>query len=169
VLENALVRLVSNRETGQFALWFTGRDHGLFQAGPALMINDREVTAREAVKVTTRHESFADKTGQGEILIVEYQFSVETPSFRYQLSLYRDTPWISVTAYLPKGDYRLGDSSLVQGETAGAGGHLQLEFARETTPWWIEFERASEEYCVLAVRIWTDRDVERIRKYSFVD
>ena len=80
------------------------------------VINDREVTAREAAKVTTRHESFTDKIGQGEKLIVEYQFSGGTPSFRYELSLYQGEPWISATAYLPKGDYRLGDFSLVQGK-----------------------------------------------------
>src|SRR5207253_2248529 len=71
VLDNRLVRLVFNGQTGQFeAYGLQGELMRLFQAGPAWEVNDRKVTAREAVKVATRHESFEDKIGQGEKLMV---------------------------------------------------------------------------------------------------
>jgi hypothetical protein len=117
VLDNGLVRLIFNRETGEFeAYGLHGEIMRLFQAGPAWEINERKIAAREAVKVVTRQESFKDEIGQGEKLVVDYQFSSDTPTVRYELSLYRGKPWISAKAYLPKGDYRLGDFSLVQGK-----------------------------------------------------
>jgi hypothetical protein len=117
VLDNGLVRLVFSRQTGQFeAYGLQAEVMRLFHAGPAWVVSDRKIAARDAVKVATRHESFDDRIGQGEELIVEYSFSGWAPSLRYELRLYQGKPWISITAYLPVGDYRLGDFSLVKGK-----------------------------------------------------
>lgn len=117
VLDNGLVRLAFDRQTGLFvAHGLQGEMMRLFQAGPAAVINDHKIAGREAVKITTRDESFADKLGRGEKLIADYQFSPGTPSFRYELCVYQDKPWISAIAHLPPGDYRLGDFFLVEGK-----------------------------------------------------
>jgi hypothetical protein len=116
VLENGLIRLIFNQQTGQFeAYGLHGEVIRLFQAGPAWQINDKKLGIHETTKRVTREQDFEDKIGLGKKLIVNYEFK-EGPGFRYELSLYQGKPWISLTAFLPKGDYRLQDVSLLQGK-----------------------------------------------------
>jgi hypothetical protein len=116
VLENGSVRLAFDRRTGQFeAQALEGGMMRLHEAGPALERDKQKILARQAVKVDTRHERFKDAIGQGEKLVIEYRFG-DSAGFRYELSVYEGEPWISATAYLPAGDYGLGDFSLIKGK-----------------------------------------------------
>ena len=117
VLENGLVRLIFRPQTGQFeAFGLRGELMRLFDAGPVLEINGRRIACRAAVKVATRHEPFKDQIGGGERLILDYRFGQNVPGLRYELSVYAGKPWVSATAYLPAGDYRLGDFYVLQGK-----------------------------------------------------
>jgi hypothetical protein len=110
------VRVLFNRGSGQFEAHALNGVMRLFDAGPAFEKDSRKIMVREAVKVETRYKSLKDQIGEGEKLIVGYQFGQAATKFRYELSLYEGKPWLSATAYLPAGDYRLGNFSLVQGK-----------------------------------------------------
>ena len=117
VLENGLVRLEFNRHSGRFEVQgMAGGVMRLYEAGPAFEKDGRKMLTGEGVKAGTRHESFNDAIGQGEKLVVDYAFKEGGASFRYELSVYQGKPWVSATAYLPAGNYGLGDFSLVQGK-----------------------------------------------------
>lgn len=122
VLENGLVRLAFNRQNGQFEVKSlpARRIMRMYDAGPAFTKDGRTVLGREALRIDTRHESFKDQIGEGEKLIAEYAFRQGTPGFRYELSVYQGKPWVSVTAYLPKGNYQLGDFALIRGKIQAA-------------------------------------------------
>ena len=115
-LANGLVQLEFDQRSGRFqAYGLRGEMMRLFEAGPEWQINDKKLGALNATEVVAREEDFEDKIGRGKKLIVEYQFN-EAPSFRYELNVYEGKPWISATAFLPRGDYRLSDFSLVRGK-----------------------------------------------------
>ena len=61
-------------------------------------------------------ETFQDELGAGEKLIVEYEFDGAFQGFRYELREYTGKPWVTATAYVPKGNYRLGDFAVVEGK-----------------------------------------------------
>jgi hypothetical protein len=116
-LENGRVRLQFNRHTGLFDVAaVAGGVLRLEGAGLSLQSDGKRLSAGEATKVEVRREGFTDQLGEGEKLVVEYAFSGNPATVRYELCLYRGKPWISVTAYLPRGDYALGGVSLVEGK-----------------------------------------------------
>jgi hypothetical protein len=89
----------------------------LFEAGPAFEENGRMITARDATRIETSRQDFSNKIGAGEKLSVKYSFANnDIPELRYEISIYKDQPWLSITAYLPKGAYHLGDVDLIQGK-----------------------------------------------------
>src|SRR5262249_52442323 len=93
-----------------------GRVMRLYDAGPAFSKDGQNVLARDTSSIETRHERFGDQIGEGEKLIAEYAFGKGNPGFRYELRVYDAKPWVSVTAYLPRGTYSLGDFSLIKGK-----------------------------------------------------
>jgi len=117
VLENVAMRLTFHRTTGLFdVLSVSTGSLGLRGAGPALQRDGQTVSAENLTRIETRRESFEDPIGKGEKLVVQYYFRAPDFGFRYELSVYRDEPWMSVTAYVPRGSYRLGDFFIVQGK-----------------------------------------------------
>jgi len=117
VLNNGLLRLEFSRQTGLFEVdSLSGGVFRLFDAGPSFQVNGRTLSAREASKVEVRRDNFEDQLGQGERLMVTYSFEGGIRALRYELNLYRGKPWVSLVAYLPKGDYHLGDCSLIGGK-----------------------------------------------------
>jgi hypothetical protein len=116
-LENRRVRLTFNQRTGLFDVTpVSGGVLCLAGAGPTFQSDDRTLSAHDAKGIEVHREDFSDQLGNGEKLVVRYSFSGNPAVVRYELCLYRDKPWISVTAYLPPGDYALSDVSLVQGK-----------------------------------------------------
>lgn len=115
VLDNGLVRLVFSRSRGTFEASSLRGNIRVFSAAPSLQINGRVVSITELTRLEVRHESLQDQLGTGEKLIINYAFKGDLPGLRYELSLYHGQPWVSVTAYIPAGNYKLGDVSLVQG------------------------------------------------------
>ena len=115
VLENGAIRLTLDRSTGLFdVLPIPAGSLGLHSAGPVFQSDGRIVSAGDITKIETQRESFEDPIGKGEKLVVKYNFRGTEPGLRYELSVYRNEPCMSVTAYVPRGSYRLGDFSLVQ-------------------------------------------------------
>ena len=116
VLDNGLVRLTLSRSTGLFAAsGVSGAVLQLSEAGPSFQKDGQVISVRQATKIETRQEAFEDQIGQGQRLIIQYSFRQGIPSFRYELNLYTGKPWVSATAYLPRGDYELGDFSVLRG------------------------------------------------------
>lgn len=121
-LENGQVRLTFDQHTGLFdVVGVSGGVLRLVGAGPSFQSDGKTLSARDATKVEIRREEFHDQLGSGEKLVVLYSFSGPPPSVRYEISLYHDRPWISITAFLPQGDYALTDVSLVQGKVHALG------------------------------------------------
>ncbi len=117
VLENGLIRLSFDKANGQFEIYsLTEGFLRLREAGPAIEIDGQMLSSSKLDRVEARRERFEDRLGRGEKLIAMYSFRDKAPGFRYELSLYQDRPWVSVTAYLAPGNYRLGDVSLIQGK-----------------------------------------------------
>ena len=115
VLENGLIR-ISFSSSGLFDVeGVSGHVFSLHQAGPSFQADGRTLSTSDIERVETRRDSFEDQLGGGEKLTATYFFRGQAaPSFRYELSLYRGKPWVSVTAFLAKGDYALGDFSLLR-------------------------------------------------------
>jgi hypothetical protein len=114
VLENGMVRLTFDSHTGQFAAQpAEGGALSIYEAGPALEKDSRKIQM-PAKTVKTGHAGFRDAIGKGEKLVVEYGFSDAGDHFRYELSVYEGKPWVSVTAYLPTGNYQLKDVSVLR-------------------------------------------------------
>ena len=121
-LENGRVRLTFNQRTGLFDV--TPVSGGVFRlvgAGPTFQSDGRTLSAHDAKEIEVHREDLSDQLGNGEKLVVRYSFSGNPAVVRYELCLYRDKPWISVTAYFPPGDYALSDVSLVQGKVHALG------------------------------------------------
>src|SRR5947209_17340270 len=109
VLENGHVRVTRDPRTGLFdAVSSAGGSIRLFAAGPSFEKDGRLIAAGESTPAEIRKERFQDSIGTGEKLVVRY------PDFRYELNLYAGKPWLSATAYLPKGSYALGDFGVIQ-------------------------------------------------------
>jgi len=115
-LDNGFVKLTFDAHTGQFELRPTPDSAMVLTAGPSLEFDGRKISASEASHVKVSQEDFKDELGAGEKLIVEYEFSGAFPGFRYELREYAGKPWLTVTAFLPKGDYRLSDFAVVEGK-----------------------------------------------------
>jgi hypothetical protein len=119
VLDNGLVRIVFNHRTGQFeALPLTSGGLRLYDAGPSFQKDSRKISARDATRVEAGRENFEDPVGRGERLVINYAYGSGDPSLRYELNLYSGRPWASATAYLERGDYRLGDVAPVEGKVS---------------------------------------------------
>jgi hypothetical protein len=110
VLDNGLVRLTFDQATGRFeASSPADAVLRLYDAGPSLAEVDK------ATRVEVHKQSFTDRLGEGEELVVSYAFAGKVPGFRYELRMYQGKPWLSATAYLPQGDYAIGDFSVIKG------------------------------------------------------
>ncbi len=117
VLDNGLLRLSLSRQTGLFEVQSSlGGVLHLLDAGPNFQINGQKVSPSKATRIEVQRTSFTDTLGSGQKLVVNYTFAGDVPSFRYELSLYQEEPWLSVVAYLPRGDYALGDLALINGK-----------------------------------------------------
>jgi hypothetical protein len=117
VLDNGLVRVSFDQRTHLFEAYsLLGSPLRLIGAGPAFQKDGQTISATEADSVETRRESAQDQIGQGEKLVVGYHFKAGIPDLRYELTIYRDRPWVSVTSYFPRGAYRLGDFEAVRGK-----------------------------------------------------
>lgn len=119
VLDNGLVKLTFDRRTGRFGAQAEG--YGamrLYDAGPALQIAGQDAALTETKDVQVHHESFVDQIGQGQRLVIYYGVRNNAPRVRYELRVYENRPWVTVTASVPQGNYELGDFSLVQGKIA---------------------------------------------------
>lgn len=117
VLDNGLVRLTFNQQTGQFeAQSLHSANVRLFDAGPLLEIDGKKISAHEAARITVSRQEVTTSLGHAQELVAQYAFPGSLPSFRYELALYDGKPWVSVIGQLPQGDYRVGDCSLVDGE-----------------------------------------------------
>lgn len=111
VLDNGLVRLIFDQATGRFeASSPADAVLRLYGAGPALE------EAEKATRVEVHKQSFTDRLGKGEELVIGYAFQGKIPGFRYELRLYQGEPWVSATAYLPQGDYAIGNFSVIKGK-----------------------------------------------------
>jgi hypothetical protein len=114
-LENGKLRLTFNQRTGLFdAAPISERVLRLAGAGPAIQYDDKTLSAHNRKSIEVHREDFSGPLGNGEKLAIRYTFSGNLSAFRYELSLYRDKPWISVTAYLSPGEYNIKSVSLVQ-------------------------------------------------------
>lgn len=117
VLDNGLLRVLFDGRTKLFEMRFLSSSViRLFDAGPAFQQNGHVVSAADATRVETRRENFQDQIGKGEKLVVQYSFRDPIPGFRYEVSIYRGKPWASVTAYLTRGTYQVGDFLVVRGK-----------------------------------------------------
>jgi hypothetical protein len=116
VLDNGQVRLVFDRVQGTFEAYsLSSQAIRILSAAPVLEVNGRKVSVADLEKIEATTSQFEDKLGRGQRLTLKYQFKGDLPNLRYELRLYRDHPWIGATAYLPTGDYKLGDVSLIEG------------------------------------------------------
>jgi hypothetical protein len=118
VLENDTVQLIFDQHTGLFQVRSVpGNVVSLFDAGPAFEENGRMVSARDAARIEIHRQGFSNQIGAGEKLSVAYSFANnDVAELRYEISIYKNKPWLSITAYFPKGAYRLGDVNLIYGK-----------------------------------------------------
>jgi hypothetical protein len=134
VLDNGLLRVSFNRTTGLFEVQSAiGGSLHLFDAGPRLEVNGQEVSSTKATRIEVQRSPFADTLGSGEKLIVTYAFTGDIPSYRYELSLYKEKPWLTATAYLPRGDYALGDVALIRGKVHSPGAYKTRVYVNSGT------------------------------------
>jgi hypothetical protein len=147
-LENGLIRVSFNNSNGLFDVEdLSGQALLLHNASPSFQVDGRTISSSDLERVATKRESFEDQLGHGEKLVARYFFRDRAPSFRYELSLYSGKPWVSITAFLPRGDYALGDFNLLKanlhvpeafksrvyvnsGEAGGASGTWNLGMRR---------------------------------------
>jgi hypothetical protein len=116
-LDNGLVRLSFNQKTGFFDLQSSSTPSvRLYGAGPRFELNGKSISITLATKLEFHREGFEDPIGQGEKLVVRYSFEGEMPGIRYEVGLYRDRPWAVVRAFLPKGDYAVGEFDVIDGK-----------------------------------------------------
>jgi len=113
-LENGLIRISFNTSSGLFDVEdLSGPAFVLYNAGPGFQVAGRTISTSDMERVETRRESFEDQLGHGERLVALYFFHDRAPGFRYELSLYSGKPWVSITAIVPRGDFTLGDFTLL--------------------------------------------------------
>ena len=116
LLQNGLVRVKFDYHTGLFDIdTASGSTLRIVESGPAVQKDGTTLSARDATSINVRRSNFEDQIGSGEKLVLQYNFSKSSFTFRYEISEYRDKPWISVTAYLPSGGYTLADVGLLKG------------------------------------------------------
>ncbi len=114
-LENGLIRISFNTSSGLFDVEdLSGPAFLVHNAGPSFQVNGRTISSSDLERVDTKRENFEDQLGHGEKLVARYIFRDRVPSFRYELSLYSGKPWVSMTAFVPRGDYALGDFNLLK-------------------------------------------------------
>jgi hypothetical protein len=119
VLDNGQVKLTFHRRTGRFeAQAEADGAMRLYAAAPALRIDGQNAAFMDTGKAQIHHESFTDQIGRGEKLVVYYGIGKSAPPVKYELRMYEDEPWVTATAYVPRGSYELGDLSVVQGKIA---------------------------------------------------
>jgi len=132
VLDNSLVRLVFDEHTGLFRAYsLQGGGLRLLNAGPGLEVgglqgkpnspyqvttHSKSISAQNITSISVSRQSFEDSLGRGEELVVRYSFEGYPHTLRYDLALYQGRPWVSAVAFLPRGEYRLSDFSVVQGK-----------------------------------------------------
>lgn len=123
ILENGLLRVVFNHRQGEFRAhsMASGGIVELLEAGPVWETMGKKFRAREAKKVEVKPEPFEDELGEGEKLVVEYEWEGQRRTVRYDLKVYRGKGWVSVTAYLPRGNYGLGEFEVVRGKVRVPG------------------------------------------------
>jgi hypothetical protein len=114
-LQNGLIRISFNNSNGTFEVEsLSGNALRLYNAGPSFQADQRAITSSDLEKVETNRESFQDQLGHGEKILARYVFHGGLPSFRYELRLYTGKPWVGITAFLPPGDYALGDVDVLK-------------------------------------------------------
>ena len=104
LLQNGLVRVKFDYHTGLFDIdTASGSTLRIVESGPAVQKDGTTLSARDATSINVRRSNFEDQIGSGEKLVLQYNFSKSSFTFRYEISEYRDKPWISVTACVPSG------------------------------------------------------------------
>lgn len=113
-LDNGRMRISFSGSTGSFDFEsLSDLTLLLHDAGPS-SLTGQAISSGNLEKVETKQEPFEDRLGRGEKLVVHYTFRDRTPGFRYEICLYSGKPWLSITAFLPRGDYTLGDFNLLK-------------------------------------------------------
>ncbi len=113
-LENGLIKVSFRAATGSFDFESLPDHTFLLSNGAPGSLAGQTISSTNLEKVETKQEPFEDQLGRGEKLVVHYTFRDHTPGFRYEICLYSGKPWLSITAFLPRGDYTLGDFSLLK-------------------------------------------------------
>ncbi len=123
VLDNGLVRVSVDRHSGQFDIETLGDGSIALHGAPRIEVDGKKVLLADSRKIDVKREPFKDALGSGEKLVVYYSFEGPFPGFRYEVSLYQGKSWVSGTAYLPKGNYKLGDVAAFEGRMRVPGAY----------------------------------------------
>lgn len=115
VLDNGLVRVSVDQHSGQFDIETPGDKTLALRGAPRIEVDGKKLSLADAKKIDVKREPFTDALGSGEKLVVDYRFEGAFPGFRYEVSLYQDRSWVSETAYLPQGSYKVGDVATFEG------------------------------------------------------
>jgi hypothetical protein len=133
-LQNGLIRLSFDQHTGFFEVHsLKTPKSSLFQAGPSLIIGNTRLSPTQATKLEFTRQPFEDNLGKGEKLTIRYFFRKEAFHIRYEIALYSQNPWVSIVAYLPKGNYHLNDLTLIQGKIRSSNAYRSRVYVSSGT------------------------------------
>ena len=117
VLENGSLRIIFNPGTGLFDIHsVAGSMIDLNEVGPSVQVDGHELAPGDAKNIDVRRRPFSDEIGSGQKLVIRYAFIGALSELRYEIGVFKDKPWLTITAYLPQGSYRLGDVDLIHGK-----------------------------------------------------